>query len=138
MRMLQPSRCHLFRLGLTAALLLAICSVWPSPIHAQEPYEVFFPLLVDLPGWKGDKPQGLTITAIGGFGVRRDYQRGNAWLSASVGAGKSDGTAPPPVVTFQVDDYRFSESIMDGQRVSRTFNVNSKQGSVSVVLTPNA
>jgi hypothetical protein len=138
MRMSQPSRRRLVHLALTAALVSAACLVWPSTIHAQEPYEVFFPLLVDLPGWKGDKPQGLTITAAGMFSARRDYQRGDARLYVSVGAAKSKLTAPAPALTFQAGDYRISISIMDGLQVGRTFDVKSKWGGVSVALAPNA
>jgi hypothetical protein len=135
MRMLQPSRRRLLHFGLT---VLAICSVWPSTTRAQELYEVFFPLLVDLPGWKGDKPQGLTITAAGGFTAGRDYQRGDARVYVSVAAAKSKMTAPAPAITFQAGDYRIGISIMDGWQVVRTFDVKTKWGGVAVDLAPNA
>jgi hypothetical protein len=123
---------------MTATLFPAACLVWSSAIHAQERYAVFFPLLVDLPAWKGNKPQGLTMKVPGIIIATREYQRGDARVNVSVTAGQSKLTTPAPAGTVNAGDTRISVAIIDGWQVGRTFNVNDKWGGVKVDIATNA
>src|SRR5262245_42553437 len=80
MRMQQQSRRRLLPVAMMAALFPA----WSSAVQAQEPYEVFFPLLIDLPAWKANEPRGLTMKALRTTIAMREYQRGVARFNVSV------------------------------------------------------
>src|SRR4051794_30242133 len=82
---IRENRGRFIRLAVIAALLPTNL-LWAPSTRAQDRWEVFFPLLVDFPGWQGNKPFGLTMQAQGLVGAGREYQRGDARLVASVGA----------------------------------------------------
>jgi hypothetical protein len=139
MRMSQPNRRRLVHLAVTAALLPITCPVWPSAIHAQERYEVFFPLLVDLPDWRGSEPHGIPIMKVVGlFIAMREYQRGDARLVVSVTAGLPKRNEQVSEGTAFFGDARITISTIDGWQVFRTFNVKEKEVGVQVTLAPNA
>src|SRR5215469_2237862 len=61
-------------------------AAWPRAAFAQQGYQRFIPLLIDLPGWTGTQPagtdedkQGVRVVA-----ARRGYSRDGARLNVSL------------------------------------------------------
>ena len=67
--------------GLSAAWMLT-----SSSTRAQQSFQRFLPLLVDLPGWKGNKPDGVSMESAGNSMVAatREYERGDARLNVQI------------------------------------------------------
>lgn len=129
------------RIGLLSAMaaLVPTCLLWSSASRAQEPFEAFFPLFVELPGWKGDKPFGSTrkvapagITVTAG----RAYQRGDATLLVSMGAMpmKPRLVQPPTTGTVETKERRVSLSIIDGWQVASASDFEDNAVGVHVTL----
>ena len=76
-----------FRLVLAA---LGAASLAPAA-RAQQSFERFIPLLIDLPGWEGPPPAGTVEERAGGSVITaaRGYSRGEARFYASVMSGIS-------------------------------------------------
>ena len=49
------------RLAVAAAALLVVWELPLSVAHAQQSFRRFLPLLIDLPGWTGEKPDGMAM-----------------------------------------------------------------------------
>ena len=81
--------------------LLALSVLWPlSSVRADQAFQRFLPLLVDLDGWQGKKPDGMSMemSNMSMTSATRDYQRGAAQVHAGVvirpGGCRSPGAAP--------------------------------------------
>ena len=123
--------------------LLALSVLWPlSSVRADQAFQRFLPLLVDLDGWQGKKPDGLsmempnmTMTT-----ATRDYQRGPAQVHAGVvirpGGCRSPGAAPG--MNVQTSDGHMITSTMHGLQVIKTFNTPQKSGAILVALGKEA
>ena len=78
--------------ALPAAALLA------SPARAEQAYERLYPLLVDLPGWTGNKPDGMAM-ALAGMDIvtaTRKYKREGAHLEVGILTGAAAQAWPQP------------------------------------------
>jgi hypothetical protein len=131
------------RLVLSAAVF-AVCSLLPSPAaRAQQSFQRFIPLLIDLSGWKGDKPDGMSMEMPGNSVVTatRAYVRGKATLDAQIVSGSvAQGTlaATAPGMKIETSDGRMYTSTIDGMQVVTTFTVSDKSGAILVALGPSA
>ena len=69
---------------LALAALPAACL--PQAARAQQSFQRFVPLLVDLPGWKGNKPDGMAMEMAGSSMITatRAYERGDARVNAAI------------------------------------------------------
>ena len=129
------------RLALAAAACLAI---WlPSSASAQQAFQRFIPLLVDLQGWKGNTPDGMSMEMPGSsmIAATRAYERGEARLNAQVISGPAAQgalAATAPGMKFETGDARMSTSTIDGLQVTRTFNTRDKSGAILVALGASA
>ena len=75
-------RRHAIRLALAA-----LPAVWLVPgARAQQSFQRFVPFLVDLPGFKAKKPDGMAMEMAGSNMVTatRAYERGAAHVNAAV------------------------------------------------------
>ena len=131
------------RLALAAAALPAVCLLPPSAARAQQSFQRFIPFLVDLPGWKGQKPDGVTIEMSGSSMITatREYERGDARLNAQVITGPAAQgalAATASGIKIETSDARMSTSAIDGLQVSRTFTISNKSGAILVALGPSA
>jgi hypothetical protein len=122
---------------------LPLTALPPVATHAQQSFQRFFPLLVDLPGWQGGKPDGVSMEIPGNSMVTaaREYQRGEAQLNAQVLVGAPAAgalAATGGAVKVETSDARMSTSTIDGVQVARTFAIKDKSGAVIVALGPNA
>src|SRR5262245_43374127 len=108
--------------------------VLSSAALAQERFEEFFPLLVDLPGWTGSKPTGQTMIIPGLVIALREYQRGDLRLYANVTAGPGRLTEPAPAMTIETSERRLAVSVIDGWQVGRTFDFKDKSSAITISL----
>src|SRR5581483_11988455 len=126
------------------ALLIAAASPAAVPqARAQQAFERFVPLLVDLPGWTGKKADGVAMQMPGNnmITASRDYQRGNAHLTAQVIVGAAAQGALATIKTgmkFETSDGRMSTSTIDGMPVMQTYSMKDKSGASMVALASNA
>ena len=135
-------RRRLIRFVVAAGPLLA-AGLLSSASLAQQSFQRFFPLLVELPGWKGGKPDGAAVEIPGAsmLTATREYRRGEARLDAQViigAAAQGALAAIQPGVKFETSEGRMSTTTVDGLQIMRTFNISDKSGAVVVALGPSA
>jgi hypothetical protein len=114
-----------------------------SPSYADQAFQRFLPLLVDLDGWQGKKPDGMTMEMPNAnmTTATRDYQHGSAQLHASVIIGAAAAgalAATRSVMNIQTSDGHMITSTINGLPVTKTFNISQKSGAIMVALGPNA
>jgi hypothetical protein len=136
-------RRRFIRLVPAAAILTGTALLSSTPPLAQQSFQRFFPLLVDLPGWKGGKPDGASVEIPGNSMVTatREYRRGEARLNAQIITGPAAQgalAATNPGFKVETSDARMSTSTVDGLQVTQTFTFAEKSGSVIVALGPSA
>jgi hypothetical protein len=136
-------RRHIIHLALATVMLPAAWLALPSTAQAQQAFQRFFPLLIELPGWQANKPDGVSMEIPGSqmISATREYQRGEARLNAQVLIGAAAQRAVAVTgsgVKFETSEARMSTSTIDGLQVTRTFTFADKSGAVIVVLGPSA
>lgn len=119
---------------LPAAALLKV-----STTRAQQSFQRYFPFLVDLDGWQGKKPDGVSMEMPGNsiITVTREYQRGAARLHAQIlfgAAAKGALAAMQTGMNIETSDGRMNMSTIDGMTVTRSFNFKDKSGAIIVAL----
>ena len=79
-------RRHVIHLAFAAMVLPTAWLALVSAAQAQQAFQRFFPLLIELPGWQADKPDGVAMEIPGSqmISATREYQRGEARLNAQV------------------------------------------------------
>ena len=132
------------RLACFAAALSACTWLLPSSTaRAQQSFQRFIPLLIDLQGWKGNKPDGISMEMPGNSMVTatREYERGEAHLNAQIISGPvAQGTlaATSADMKIETSEGRMYTSTIDGLRVTTTFTNSDKSGAILVALGPSA
>lgn len=126
--------------GLTA---LALVPRLVSPARADQAFQRFIPLLVDLDGWQGKKADGMTMDMPNASmtTATRDYRRDAAQVHASVivGAAATGALAATRAgMNIETTDGHVISTSMNGLPVTKTFNIKDKSGSIIVALTDNA
>ena len=128
----------------THLALAALCvAVLPRAALAQQGFQRFVPLLVDLPGWKAAKPDGMAMEMAGSSMITatRNYERGTAKVNVSVLMGApAQGALAATNSGFKMEtsDLRMSTATVDGMQVSKTYTISNKTGAILVALTNNA
>jgi hypothetical protein len=123
------------------AALLAGSLLQVLPARAEEGFARFFPLFVDLDGWQGKKPEGLSIADGAMTTATREYQQGAAQLRAVVVLGPAAAAALAATrigVNIETGDVHVITSTMDGFPVTRTYDVPQKSGGIIVALGQDA
>ena len=124
--------------------LATLSAAWlPTAARAQQSFQRFLPFLIDLPGWKGNKPDGMAmeIAGTGMITATRGYERGDARLNAQVITGPAAQAALAATsagIKIETGDLRMSTSTIDGLQVTRTFTASLKSGAILVALSANA
>ena len=129
--------------GLTLGALSAARLFGSAPARADQAFQRFLPLLVDLDGWQGKKPDGMTMEMPNNnmTTATRDYQRGAAQLHASVIIGPAAAGALAPTRTgmnIETSEGHMKTSTINGLQVTKTFNIAQKSGAILVALGPSA
>ncbi len=130
-------------IGLAFGALPAAWLLRPSACYADQAFKRFLPLLIDLDGWQGKKPDGMTMDMPNASmtTATRDYQRAAAQLHASVVIGPAAAGALAPTqagMNIQTSDGHMITSTINGLSVTRTFNISQKSGAILVALGPSA
>jgi hypothetical protein len=132
-------RRHIIRLALAA-----LPAAWlPQVACAQQSFQRFVPFLIDLPGWKGNKPDGTAMEMAGTSMItaRRAYERGAAHVNVSVLTGlAAQGVlaATSAGIKIETADMHINTSTIDGLQVTKTYTVSNKAGAIMVALGPAA
>jgi hypothetical protein len=134
-------RRHAIRLALAAAVLSGLSLSAGLPARAQA-FQRFFPFLPDLPGWKGNKPDGVALEAPGAtvISATREYERGEARLNAQVIVGTAAMAALASIesgVKVETREARMTTTVVDGFKLARTYTIPDKSGAVLVALSNN-
>jgi hypothetical protein len=114
-----------------------------STAHADQAFQRFFPFLVDLDGWQGKKPDGISMEMPGNSMITatREYQRGAARVHAQVLVGPAAKGALAVAQTgmkIETSEGRMNTSAVGGFKVTRTFNFKDKSGAILVALGDNS
>ena len=120
--------------------LMVFC---PLSARADQAFQRFLPLFVDLDGWQGKKPDGMsldmpntTMTT-----ATRDYTKGAAQAHASVMMGQAASGALAPIesgMNLQTGDGHMVTSTMHDMKVMKTYNIPQKSGALMVEVTKDA
>lgn len=131
------------RHAISAAFLILFMH-WPhSAVLADQPFQRFLPLLVDLAGWQGKKPEGMSMQMSDASmtTATRDYERGTAQVHASVVVGQAAEGALAPIqtgVNVQTTEGHMITATIRGMPVLKTFNTKDKSGALMVALSKDA
>ena len=120
--------------------LMVLC---PLPVRADQAFQRFLPLFVDLDGWQGKKPDGRSLDMPGTTmtTATRDYIKGPAQAHASVMMGQAASGALAPIesgMNLQTGDGHVVTSTMHDMKVMKTFNNPQKSGALMVELSKDA
>jgi hypothetical protein len=133
-----------FYRGVGFALAIVSASILhPSAAHAQQAFQRFLPLFIDLDGWQGKKPDGMSMEMSNNSmtTATRDYQRGTAQLHATVIIGQAAAGALASTQTgmnIETSEGHVIASTINGLPVTRTYNRQQKSGAIMVALGASA
>lgn len=124
--------------GLIAAWLLQ-----PAIANADQAFARFLPLLVDLDGWQGDKPDGMSMEMPGNSmtTAKRDYKRGASQLQVTVLMGPAAAGVLAPTKTamnIETSEGHMITTTLNGFAVTKTYNTAQKSGALLIALGPSA
>lgn len=130
----------------TCCALVALSILWPfetSSVRAEQAFQRFLPLFVELDGWQGKKPDGMSMEMPNSSmtSATRDYQRGSAQLHAGVVVGPAAAGALAPIQTgmnVQTPEGHMITTTLRGLPVVKTFNTQQKSGAIMVALGKDA
>jgi|ERR1700733_11873901 hypothetical protein len=125
--------------------LAALCTslLQSSAVRADQAFQRFLPLFVDLDGWQGKKPDGMTMDMPNASmtTATRDYQRGAAQLHATVITGPAAIGALASTkagMNIETGEGHVITSTINGLTVTKTYNIAQKSGAILVALGPSA
>jgi hypothetical protein len=129
-----------FAFGLALATLSTVCL---SPVLADQAFQRFIPLLIELDGWHGKKPDGMSMEMPNNSmtTAARDYDRGPAKLHAGVIIGPAAAGALAPTrsaMNVETTDGHMITSTINGLPVTKTYNLKAKSGAILIALGPSA
>jgi hypothetical protein len=128
-------------LGFALAALAAFAP--PSAARADPAFKRFLPLLVDIDGWEGAKPDGMSMD-MGETSMttaQREYRRGPAQLHAAVLIGPAaEGAlgAATAGMNIETSDGHMIAATINGLEATKTYNSKDKSGAILVALGESA
>jgi hypothetical protein len=126
------------------SLLLALAAVWTvSSARAEPAFQRLTPLLIDLDGWQGKKPDGMSMDMPNGSmtTATREYDKGPARLHASVVVGQmAIGGLAPILAGMNVttSEGHMLTANMHGMQVMKSYTTAQKSGALLVALDKDA
>jgi hypothetical protein len=130
--------------SIIVALLLALPVLWTvAPARADQAFQRLMPLLVDLDGWQGKKPDGMSMEMPGGgmTTATREYQKGSAKANAAVMTGQAASGALGPLqaaMNVTTSEGHMVTDTMQGMKVMKTYTTAQKSGALLVALDKDA
>lgn len=127
-------------------ILAGLVAAWlcrPAVAYADQAFARFLPLFVDLDGWQGDKPDGMSMKMPGNSmtTAKRDYKRGASQLQVTVlmGAAATGVLAPTKTaMNIETGEGHMITTTLDGFAVTKTYNIPQKSGALLIALGPSA
>lgn len=111
--------------------------------QAQAPHERLEPLLIELPQWTAEAPEGMSLQAQGleMIWASRQYKRGDAELNVVVGIGhpmaaQADAMREIGKAVYQAKGTSFEMDTMRGYQVARLHDKGERSGMIVVALAP--
>jgi len=131
------SRRDVFKLAAFAAVALA------APAAAEPLFKSLIPLLIDLKGWTGSKPDGMSMdmgdtkmtTAL------RKYEKDDAQVEASIAVGAMAQGALASIgagISVETTDGHIAKAKLKGFDAMKTFNNSDNSGTILVALGDQA
>ena len=128
------------RRNFVIATLIALC-FFAGGVFAQS-HDILYPCLVDLPGWKGEAPDGMKLD-MGGMkmiNAHRQYTQGNKEINAIIIIGNPQmaGVAPPQqdAAKMETDKMKISAETIKGYQAQIVYDKIEKAGGITVVVLP--
>jgi hypothetical protein len=122
------------------SLLLALPVLWAAaPARADQAFQRLMPLLIDLDGRQGKKPDGMSMEMPGGgmTTATREYQKGSAKANAAVMTGQAAVGALAPMqagMNVTTSEGHMATDTMQGMKVMKTYTTTQKSGALLVAL----
>lgn len=134
-----------FRRG-ACVILAGLVATWllqPVAAYADQAFARFLPLFVDLDGWQGKKPDGVSMEMPGNSmtSATRDYSRGSSQLHASVLMGPAATGALAPTqagIHVETSEGHMITTTLNGFSVTKSYNIPQKSGALLIALGPSA
>ena len=133
------------RLGRAILSVVTVLSlVWPLASARAEPaFQRLTPLLIDIDGWQGKKPDGMSMDMPNGSmtTATREYDKGPARLHASVVVGRMAIGALTPLVTgmnINTSEGHMLTDTLHGMKVIESYTTAQKFGALLVALDKDA
>jgi len=138
--MITPRRAMHFAL---VAIALGTALAAPVTARADQAYQRFIPLLIELDGWQAKKPDGMTMEMPNNSmtTATRDYQRGPAQAHAGVVIGEAAAAAMAPIqagMKVETPDGHMITTTMHGLPVIKSYTAAQKNGALIVALGKEA
>ena len=131
-------------LSLFFSSFLALPALWTAaPAQAEPAFQRLTPLLIDLDGWQGKKPDGMSMDMPNGSmtTATREYDKGSVRAHASVVIGQAALGALMPLVTgmnVNTSEGHMLTDTMQGMKVLKTYTTAKKAGALLVALDKDA
>jgi hypothetical protein len=133
------------RLGRVIFSLVTMLSLaWPlASAHAEPAFQRLTPLLIDLDGWQGKKPDGMSMDMPNGSmtTATREYQKGPVRFHASVVAGQAAIGGLAPILAgmnVTTSEGHMLTANMHGMQVMKSYTTAQKSGAILVALDKDA
>jgi hypothetical protein len=126
------------------SLLLALAVLGATaPARADQAFQRLMPLLIDLDGWQGKKPDGMSMEMPGGgmTTATREYQKGSTKASAAVMTGQAAAGALSSMqagMNVTTSEGHVVTDTMQGMKVMKTYATSKKNGALMVALDKDA
>lgn len=130
------------------SVILALLLVLPalltaSTARAEPAFQRLTPLLVDLDGWQGKKPDGMSMDMPNGSmtTATREYQKGSSRANASVVVGQAAIGALTPLtsgININTGEGHMLTDTVGGMKVLKTYTTKQKSGALLVALDKDA
>jgi hypothetical protein len=126
------------------SVLLALPLLWTvSSARAEPAFQRLTPLLIDLDGWQGKKPDGMSMDMPSGSmtTASREYQKGPARAHATVVTGQAAIGAMAPILTgmnVSNSEGHMLTANMHGMQVMKSYTTAQKSGALLVALDKDA
>lgn len=129
--------------SLILCFVLGLSILSPQPSRADQAFQRFLPLLVDLAGWQGKKADGMSMemSNVSMTTATRDYEKGSAQAHASVVIGQAAEGALAPLqsaMNVQTSEGHMVTATMHSMPVMKAFTIKDKSGSLIVELGKQA
>jgi hypothetical protein len=120
-----------------------MASLFVRPALADPAFKKLLPLLIDLPGWQGEKPDGLTMdTGAGEMTMAsRRYQKDSAHFEAGLIKGSAAAGAMASInagLKIETAEMHMLPVEIGGFKGVRSYNSTDKSGAVIMKLADDA